>query len=301
VGAVRALFERGIFPDMVIGCSAGSLNAVQIARSPTLESVDTLTSSWLQCTISDVYPGSRIRAAMRFVRGKDSLFDNRALYALLQRHGVTPAHTFANWATIPLYITATDLRTGHMHVFGDNPNDRVLDAMMASTALTPLHPPWEVHGERFVDGGAVTPLPLRTALDRGADEIWALHIWDSNRDHTDPVRVRGVLNVLSRNLDAMLRMQAQHDLLLARTAPNVRLHYLKLEVSQPIHVLDFSRSQELIDHGYAIARDFLDATLPTPNAADLERPPLTRRLANSLAGWFSPRSAFSPAEGRTQT
>jgi hypothetical protein len=96
-------------------------------------------------------------------------------------------------------------------------------------------------------------------------------------------------------------MQAQHDLLLARTAPNVRLHYLKLEVSQPIHVLDFSRSQELIDHGYAIARDFLDATLPTPNAADLERPPLTRRLANSLAGWFSPRSAFSPAEGRTQT
>ena len=49
---------------------------------------------------------------------------------------------------------------------------------MASTALTPLHPPWEVNGERYVDGGTVTPLPLRVALERGATDIWALHLSD---------------------------------------------------------------------------------------------------------------------------
>ena len=75
-----------------------------------------------------------------------------------------------------LFVTATHLRTGRLHVFGDDPNDRVLDALMASTALIPLHPPWEIDGEKYVDGGTVTPLPIRVALERGATEIFALHI-----------------------------------------------------------------------------------------------------------------------------
>ena len=73
--------------------------------------------------------------------------------------------------------------------------DRVLDALMASTALTPLHPPWEVNGDRYVDGGTVTPLPLRVALDRGATEIWALHT-EGAPESTAPKPVHGVTAII---------------------------------------------------------------------------------------------------------
>jgi NTE family protein len=294
IGAVRALFERGIKPDMLVGCSAGSLNAVQIARDVSLDGVEVLADNWRRTRLQDVYPGSRAVATMRFVTGKDSLFDNRNFYALLQRYGITPAHTFENLPTIPLYITATDLRTGKLHVFGDNPRDTVLDAMMASTALTPMHPPWEVNGERYVDGGTVTPLPIRSALERGATEIYALHIYDKSRDSAEPSSVRGVVNILTRSVDTMLRMQVQHDLLLAQSS-TVRLHYITLAPARPTSLLDFDSTDEMIDAGYDTTQAYLQSTPAPSHDLDVGSMGLGRRVSMAVSHWLSPRGAFSTA------
>lgn len=294
IGAMRALFERGIIPDFLVGCSAGAINTVQIARRPDLDSVEVLAANWRSCRLSDVYPGNRLMALARFLAGKDSLFDNRNFYAMFQRYGITPAHTFGNWPAIPFYVTATDLRTGRLHVFGDNPNDRILDAMMASSALTPFHPPWEVNGERYVDGGTVTPLPIRTALERKATEIYALHIFDPSKEIKEPGLVRGVVGVLSRSVDTMLRMQAQHDLLLAQRA-GVRLHHIQLAPAKPLPLTDFTKTDELIEAGYATTREFLAATHAQPAAhPDGARSPM-RRLATTVSTLFGPRDDLHPA------
>ena len=294
VGALRALFERNIFPDMIVGCSAGALSSAQLARDPNMATVGVLEENWRNCRLSDVYPGSKALAIMRFITGKDSLFDNRRLYAMLQRYGITPAHTFGNMPTVPLYVTATDLRTGKLHVFGDDPNDLILDALMSSTALTPLHPPWEVNGERYVDGGTVTPLPIRTALERGATEVWALHIVDKNKGDTEPSGVRGVVGVLTRSVDTMLRMQAQHDLLLAQSS-RTRLHYLALSQPNPLKATDFSRAQELMDAGYATATAYLEAS----HARAEEEAPVpvspVKRAMLTVSSWLSPRGAMGTA------
>ncbi len=294
IGAVRALFERGIVPDMVIGCSAGALNAVQIARQPDLGIIDALSDYWCQCRLSDVYPGSRLMAAARFIVGKDSLFDNRRFYAMLQRCGITPAHTFGNWAAIPLYITATDLRTGKLHVFGNDPNERILDAMMASTALTPFHPPWEVNGERYVDGGTVTPLPIRVALELGADEVYALHIFDSAKEIREPGLMRGVVGLVSRNVDTMLRLQAQHDLLLAQSA-EVTLHYIQLAPGKSMQLTDFDHAAELAARGYETTREWLDITHVQPDETEPAGISPMRRITMALSSWLSPRGAFATA------
>lgn len=294
IGALRALYERGIKPDMLVGCSAGSINAMQLAKNPSLEGIEMLAEFWRRTRLVDVYPGSRALAFMRFVLGKDSLFDNRNFYAMFQRYGVTPAHTFGNMPGVPLYITATDLRTGKLHVFGDNPNDRILDAVMASTALTPFHPPWEVNGERYVDGGTVTPLPIRAALERGATEVYALHIYDSEREITEPGLVRGVVGVLTRSVDTMLRMQAQHDLLLAQSA-TIKLHYIRLAPARPTPLVEFGRAQELIDAGYEQTEAYL-ASVHTPlEETQVEPMGLARRVSMTFSHWLSPRGAFSTA------
>lgn len=294
IGAARALLERGIVPDMLVGCSAGAINAAQLARELSLDEVERMAHNWRTVTHRDVYPGSRAAVVMRFLRGRDSLYCNRNFYAMLQRNGVTLAHTFGESTAVPLYITATNLRTGRLHVFGDNPNDRILDALMASTALTPLHPPWEVNGERYVDGGTVTPLPLRVAIERGATEIYALHT-DGAADMAAHKLPRGVVGVLTRSVDTMLKLQAEHDLYLARTNPAVTLHYIHLHVATPPHFLDFACCDDLVEQGYVRTREYLDHNYrpPTPPTAP-ERLPWRRRFARALAAGFRPQT-LTPA------
>lgn len=256
VGALRVLLEQGITPHMVVGCSVGALNGSFVAAKLSLEQLERAAQVWRNVTTERVYPGAKLQVLWRFVIGQDSLYDNRSFYEFLQESGCTPALTFGGVQGAALYVTATHLRSGRLHVFGDDPHDRVLDALMASTALTPLHPPWEINGERYVDGGTVTPLPLRVALERGATEIYALHIHRPNEEPRKQ-RLRGVTDHINQAVSTMLRLQATHDLHLAETARRVRLHYLPIWTDDPIEPTDFSHSTSLIEQGYARAAALL--------------------------------------------
>ncbi|UUZ61082.1 patatin-like phospholipase family protein [Nocardioides sp. B-3] len=46
VGMLRALFERDIVPDIVLGTSVGALNGAPVARDPSLDVIDRLTDLW---------------------------------------------------------------------------------------------------------------------------------------------------------------------------------------------------------------------------------------------------------------
>jgi NTE family protein len=305
VGALRALVEAAIYPQMIVGCSAGALNAAYLARSVAPEQLDRLADVWRSVTPRDVYPGHRLSALWRFLSGQDSLYDNRNFYAFLQRHGTTPAHTFAHVRNLQLYVTATNLRTGRLHVFGDNPHDRILDALMASTALTPMHPPWEVDGEYYIDGGTVTPLPLRVALERGATEIYSLHIQPGSEGlltvgASDSQRlIRGVANVLTRSVATMLQLQVQHDLRLTEGYKRVKLHHIRLSVANPPAHNDFSQVDNLIDSGYHVTKTYLEQIRkPT------KTPVTTTVRGPRLTGWwrrFAPREELISARQLSPT
>ncbi len=258
VGALRALLEYDIRPAMIVGCSAGALNAAYLAREISLENLESLADIWRSVSTQEIYPGGRVNTLWRLLTGRDSLHDNRRFYAFLQKKGITPAATFGDYADwVQLYVTATTLRTGELQVFGDNPHDRVLDALMASTALTPMHPPWVVNGERYVDGGTVTPLPLRVAIERGATEIYSLYIVEDIDVGSPGQIVRGVGGVLTRTVGTMFKLQAEHDLLLAQYADAIKLHNIELMVKSPPGPVDFSQADRLIEAGYQMTQDYL--------------------------------------------
>lgn len=285
-GALRALLEHNILPDTIVGCSVGALNAAHLAREVSLNQLDSVAQIWRQVSKRIVYPGGRMSILWRVATGQDSLHDNRAFYQFLQDSGCTPALTFGSISAAHLFVTATNLRTGRMHVFGDNPNDRLLDALMASTALTPLHPPWEVNGERYVDGGTVTTLPLRVALERGASDIWALHLSDDkaagvaagrppqearDADGSQINSVHGVAGHISRAVDTMLRLQVEHDLYLMSGEHRVKFHHVTLAAPYRIDPTDFSHADDLIDAGYEQMNAYLERPQPLV-AASLARP-----------------------------
>ena len=245
VGALRALFERGIRPTMLVGTSVGALNAAFLAADPVPDRVEKLAEVWRRTRRADVYPGYPVHVAWRVVTGQGSLYPNDTFYRYLHRHVTPYAETFAD-LRLPCYVTATNLDTGAMRVLGAKPSDRVLDALMATTALPPLHPPYPLDDGEYVDGAAVALLPIEVALQYGAREVYALHIVDAP---TPTVGRRTLLHISGKAISALVQRQWQDSV--ARCAQSrVRLHHIQLVPLASVSMMDYSRTDDLIQAGY---------------------------------------------------
>src|SRR6267378_6015254 len=76
VGMLRALLERGIVPDVVIGTSAGALNGAAVAYAPTVAGVEHLADVWMSIRSGEVFQGGRLARAWNVLRRDDHLFTN---------------------------------------------------------------------------------------------------------------------------------------------------------------------------------------------------------------------------------
>lgn len=170
VGALRALFEHGIGPDLAVGTSAGALNATFVAFDPSLDAARRLESIWLDLHDGDIFPSSRFKAtwARMFSRG-DRIFDNSGIKRLVEsRLGDARFED----AQIPLAVVATELETGAEEVFTSG---ELLKPLLASTAMPAVFPPVEIDGRRFIDGGVSDQVPITPAIALGAKTIYVLN------------------------------------------------------------------------------------------------------------------------------
>ena len=165
VGMLKALLERGIVPDVLIGTSAGACNASVIATMPNLAGVQRLEETWHSLRGDVVFPGGRLSRAWNLLTRDDHLFENDGLRALIA-NGSTPA-TFSE-LRVPLRVVACDLDTGEEVVFAAGPLE---PALLASTALPGLFPPIRYDGRVLVDGAVVDTVPLSHALAGPVDRV----------------------------------------------------------------------------------------------------------------------------------
>src|SRR5437588_4911087 len=86
-GMLRALYERGIVPDMLVGASAGALNAAFVASRPQHPATaDELARIWRSLRRRDIFPVSPIGAVRALAGRTDHLVDPARLRALSERH-----------------------------------------------------------------------------------------------------------------------------------------------------------------------------------------------------------------------
>ena len=85
VGMLRALFERGITPDLVLGTSVGALNGAMVARDPTPAVIDRLTALWRGASENrrEVYADRRLRTVRRAVSTGTHIYSAKPLTARL--------------------------------------------------------------------------------------------------------------------------------------------------------------------------------------------------------------------------
>jgi NTE family protein len=173
VGMLRALFERGITPDVIVGTSSGALNAAAIARTPSLEGVDRLERIWLGLSSDVIFPGGLVKRAWNVLRRGDHLSSNEGLRAVLEQ-AAGPVRDFADME-VPLRVVTTDVDTGEEVLIVAGP---VGPALLASAAIPGMFPPVEIDGRRLFDGAVVNLVPISHALAGPMNRIFVLDVSD---------------------------------------------------------------------------------------------------------------------------
>ena len=255
VGAARALWETGYVPDLVVGTSAGAVNAAFLAlHGISADSIDQLAAAWRRAGELDLLPPNYVWLTLRSVLRRSSLGPARNLRAFFIANGISAELRFADLQSPPLIIVSSDLNTGKPVLHGESPDDLVLDAMLVSTTLPPWAMPVRKQGRYLMDGAVVSSLPIEPALRAGATDIVALDLADE-REPFGQVNGFGVF--LNKLTSAVEKRQVDLELALAQ-ARGVRVYYLNLTVESLVHIWDFKHSDELISCGYEIARQALE-------------------------------------------
>jgi NTE family protein len=211
LGAVRALREDGLTPAHYVGTSMGALVAAALASGiPPHEALRTISGLRLK----DV--AAPAAGALLGVFAQ-SLFRPEPFRRAIAR--LVPAHRFADLAT-PLTVTAVDLETGELVLFGAGGRDDVplADALFASCALPLYYPPVTIGGRPYVDGGVRAVLPLDTAARFATDLVFAVDVGPSWRE-TPPDRPARVPPLVRRSGQVQrVLMAAYNEEMLARWA-----------------------------------------------------------------------------------
>ena len=258
VGMLRALLERGIQPDVIIGTSAGALNGATIATSPTLEKVDKLEEVWISLDGETVFPAGPFRRAWNILRRDDHLIPNYGLRDVIER--AEPAATFAA-LQVPLRVVTTDLITGDEIVIVSG---ALPPALLASSALPGIFPPVSLNGHTLVDGAVVNLVPISHALAGPIDRIFVL-------DVSDPVgerRIRSPLDVVIRAF--AISRDLRFELEMQWLPKDVEVVVLP-QPDDDRDFFDFSRGKELIDAAHRLASDALDDLEARPGLQRLRR------------------------------
>jgi NTE family protein len=258
VGMLRALLERDIVPDVVIGTSAGALNGAAICYAPNLTGVAQLAAVWEQLRSDHVFPGGKIHRAWNVVRRGTHLFESVGLEALI--HHSSPARSFSD-LEIPLRVIATDLDSGEEVVLVRGP---LKPALLASTALPGVFPIVHHDGRRLVDGGVVDNVPLSHALAGPIDRVFVLNVSSNMSERIQ----RSPLDVVMTSF-THARSQ-RYELELRFVPPEIEVITLP-RPPDPRDLFDFSGARELIDAAYEIANDALDSASVAPTTAEQRR------------------------------
>lgn len=181
VGVIKVLEAQGIYPDLVVGTSAGSVVGVLYAAGYNGFELQKIAFKLEEDSVGDWMLPDR-----GFIRGE-------ALQGYInQAVNKQPIEKLKK----PFAAVATDLKSGEMMVFQ---RGNAGMAVRASSSIPGVFQPVAINGHEYVDGGLVSPVPVNVARMLGADVIIAVDISAKPRY----ARVEGLTDILLQTFGIM--------------------------------------------------------------------------------------------------
>ena len=257
VGMLRALTERGVRPDLLVGTSAGALNALFVAAEGTGPgTLDRLGAVWSGLRRDDVFPVRAQHMLLALSGARDSLCTHSGLERLVRQNvGVERLEQ----TPTPVHLVATDLLSGEEVLLSDGD---AVSAVLASSAVPAVLPPVRRDGRTLVDGGLADNAAISQAVALGADRIYVLPTGYACALPAPPARP---LAVAVQALTLLVQRRLIADV--ALYAGQVELVVLPPLCPLRISAIDFRHAAELVHRAHADAVAWLDsgeALLPRP-------------------------------------
>jgi NTE family protein len=186
MGVWQALRELGVQPDMVCGTSIGAMNAYIAA----LGSFEKARDMWLDMKTEEVFDFDRVLqdGGGSFTGIRDILmegFPEAAVRASRTDFGLCTVRLNeeasmdpATWT--PLYLWKEDI-----------PEGKMMDYVLASCSCYPVVKPYKIDGRKYLDGGFYDYVPIRMALERGAERIIAVNLEAAGRVQGEDIERAG--------------------------------------------------------------------------------------------------------------
>lgn len=253
VGMLRALAERGVHADLVLGSSVGALNGAAYAADPTLEGIERLERTWLALRgKDDVMPSSSwLPITAQLVRRKGaSTHRNDGLRDLIDS-ALGPLRSFEQ-LDLPFQCVATDVEAAEPAWFHEG--TVLKEAILASAALPAVYPLVEIDGVRYLDGAVVDDVPIARAVELGATEIYVLTVGALDRPWLEPKRP------LDMAIQAYWILRRYRYKQVLRGVPtDVEVNVLPTGDPPSIRFDDFTRTGELMQSSHLATLAHLDA------------------------------------------
>jgi len=257
VGMLQALAERDVHPDLLIGTSAGAMNAAYVAGHGTGQAaLDDLAAIWKRLRRQDVFPFDPLRHLLAVAGSRPSLCSSHNLRRLLASHV-----TFPNLeeAEIPVHVVTTNLLSGEEVLLSSGD---AVSAVLASASIPGVFPAVERDGLMLVDGGVANNAALSRAVDLGADEIYVLPAGFACSLQAPPGTALGsVVQALTLLIEQRLIIDV------IRFADDAAIKVLPPLCPLSVSATDFSRAGELIERARVSSGEWLDVggpSLPEP-------------------------------------
>ena len=175
IGAIRALEERGVKPDIICGTSIGALVGAFYAANE-LDQLEKWVTSLAWTTV----------LRLMDITWRGGLIRGERLFTLFRTN--FPDRDISELA-IPYGAVATELASGREIWLREG---KVLDAARASCAMPGLFTPVVRNDSVLVDGGLVNPVPVSMCRALGADLVIAVDLsWGKLGPYRQRSRSRG--------------------------------------------------------------------------------------------------------------
>lgn len=248
VGVLRALEERGLMPNGVVGCSIGALIGAAWATGFPIRAMEDRALALVR---KDVFRIAHLDMALKRMLSP-AVYRSEPLDRLINE-----VIGDVRFSDLPrrLVVNTVDLNTGQQVLWGLPGLDhaRVADAVFASCSLPGILPPREVEGRVCVDGAVVENVPVRAALALSRDPILAVDV-GGTRVERQAVERKGFVTVYSRGLEIVMQSLATSYLRDWTTPPVVLVRPRVGRVS----MFSFTRTPFLIAEGYRSVCETLD-------------------------------------------
>lgn len=226
-GALKALEEYGVKPDIISGVSAGAIVGALYADGYTPDE------------IAEIFYDINFRKMTKLHRPDGGIFKVDPFEKYLKSK--LRAKTFEE-LKIPLRIVATNLDKGQSVVFSSG---KLSDVIIASCSMPVIFSPRKIKGENYVDGGVFKNFPVST-IREDCEKVIGINVSPLVADDYK----LSLMNVAFRCYNFMFKANSIQDKLLC----NLLIEPVDMA---NYDTFDTDKSREIFDIGYKTAKKIL--------------------------------------------